>query len=1365
MAVTPSGTVGKSTRTFATRSRDQGGTGDQRLPASPPPGAHQGPPNGEPDPAVGEVWGNVEPSQPVVAESPAEASNEILKTFQEMTPQHFAALMKVGPLLFGGVPSGAGVGGESVEANDGLGERKLLWTSEMERPAGSLRGKRYEVPACLVDLLASRIHLPLTLLTPTVIEDFHTNPATIKWIKITGADGKTRTVVDVGKYPRETSLPPGQFHEAWDNLLSADYLMGVEKWEENYESTLLFDIDVRRQYLATRQAFLGPTYYDRHNRIISRVTQEKAKAAISALAAAANTSTAAPRRSDSSGARYSPYGSFPEGRSGGPNPTCCFICGEHTHRAPDCPVPPPPDVAASMSAHSAGARTTAVALARAKRRTRVTYLAPSPVDFRAHDGPPTPSGNPELDVIVTPYNVGAFNHYMSIFNLHDAYPNLLDSLRYGFKMGNFPELTRSITPENHATSPIHLDFLLQYCLSEVDVGRMSGPFSYEDALRFFGGPFRTSPLGIVEKAGSPGKFRAVQDLSFAGDCGFSINDCINKFDYQTSWGTAASVADLVAEAPPGTRAGSLDIVAAFRTCPVWPPHKKFFALRVRDVFFADHCCCFGCTSSGGCQGQVADCVLHILERKGFGPSRKWVDDIVQFSYPSSGDGTPQSPFVYPYEINDIIAATADLGVPWHPDKLQQFGHTVVYLGFLWDLRLRTVSLPEHKRLKFKGKVDDFLATFSAARAPRKVAVSLHGSLSHISFVYPYSRSRLPNLSAFLASFGDRPFAPRYPSRSLVSDLRWWSSILAGPSDPRPLRPRAPPADLGVWVDASTSWGIGIIIGKRWAAWKLLDGWDRSPGCDIGWAEGVAVELVVSYLVGTGCADVAVIIRSDNRGVIGAYNRGRGRNFQVNLSIQRAETVARSANVTFTLDYVESAANLADPISRGDTFDMSRRDDPVLRALTRVRAAAAAVRASTVTPQVGLARTSRAVVAKTKKARSSTSTRAAATAISPSVLRPPVRAGERLHAWVTPHSFHFVSGISHFAPPHLISKLFLTALNSLAPKTREVYGAGLLRFHQFCDRLAVPESARMPASPTLLATFCASWAGFVARDTVDNWMSGLRFWHIFHGADWHGDHLLLSAVKKGVANMAPESSKRPPRPPVTLEHMHALFRGLDLSNSLDAAVWAVASVAFWCCCRLGELVVPSCVKFDPAFHASRASANPRFSSVTGGCEYASFRVPWTKTTNRKGATITVTDNGEILSPYLALKHHLDANAGLPANAPLFAFESGDTASGWAPLTREWFLERCNAVWSATGLARVSGHSFRIGGATELLLRGTPPDIVRVLGRWESQAFLLYWRKVETILPKFLSGALLSSRLAQLRDSMERFRVRHNLPQSL
>jgi hypothetical protein len=60
--------------------------------------------------------------------------------------------------------------------------------------------------------------------------------------------------------------------------------------------------------------------------------------------------------------------------------------------------------------------------------------------------------------------------------------------------------------------------------------------------------------------------------------------------------------------------------------------------------------------------------------------------------------------------------------------------------------------------------------------------------------------------------------------------------------------------------------------------------------------------------------------------------------------------------------------------------------------------------------------------------------------------------------------------------------------------------------------------------------------------------------------------MLATVKKGVAKLVPESSRRDKRHPVTLEHMHCLLHGLDLSNAKDAAVYGASSVAFHGLCR-------------------------------------------------------------------------------------------------------------------------------------------------------------------------------------------------------
>jgi hypothetical protein len=118
----------------------------------------------------------------------------------------------------------------------------------------------------------------------------------------------------------------------------------------------------------------------------------------------------------------------------------------------------------------------------------------------------------------------------------------------------------------------------------------------------------------------------------------------------------------------------------------------------------------------------------------------------------------------------------------------------------------------------------------------------------------------------------------------------------------------------------------------------------------------------------------------------------------------------------------------------------------------------------------------------------------------------------------------------------------------------------------------------------------------------------------------------------------------------------------------------------------------------------------------GVEHASFDIPWSKTSGIKGAKITLTDINDPTKPVAALRHHRAANANVPKGAPLFAYETSD--GGWEPLTKHSWLKRCNEIWIAAGYQPLLSHAFRIGGCTEMLLRGLNPDIVCVQGRWKS-----------------------------------------------
>jgi hypothetical protein len=159
-----------------------------------------------------------------------------------------------------------------------------------------------------------------------------------------------------------------------------------------------------------------------------------------------------------------------------------------------------------------------------------------------------PTQNHASDVflrIVMPYAPKVYEHFLKCFNLTEKYPNLVFNLQHSFPIGNIPPPTRTYIPKNHKSALEHIDIIHTYCQEEVALGRMSGPFTADEVFEILSRHFVSSPLGVVEKAGEPGKFRVVRDLSYQNPDGYSINSLLDSDDFPTKWGTAAQVAEIV----------------------------------------------------------------------------------------------------------------------------------------------------------------------------------------------------------------------------------------------------------------------------------------------------------------------------------------------------------------------------------------------------------------------------------------------------------------------------------------------------------------------------------------------------------------------------------------------------------------------------------------------------------------------------------------------------------------------------------------------------------------------------------------------------------------------------------------------------
>ena len=256
----------------------------------------------------------------------------------------------------------------------------------------------------------------------------------------------------------------------------------------------------------------------------------------------------------------------------------------------------------------------------------------------------------------------------------------------------------------------------------------------------------------------------------------------------------------------------------------------------KGMIWVEHCTVFSLASSGSIQGLSADVAVAILKSKGFKNVLKWLDDFAFICVPAK----PLSQctmLLFEYDLDTILDITRLLGIPWHCVKQRPGLHTS---GFHWYLCSHTVSLPEKKCLKAITKLTAFVA---ATHAPvlHAACASLHGTLQHITFEYRDSRLYLPCLSKFLSKFPDS-FTCHHIPTSVFSNLHWWSTVLMGPSATCFLMP-CWRLDPDIWADASTSWGIGLVMGDHWAAWQLKDGW-KVGGRDISWAESIALDLAV-----------------------------------------------------------------------------------------------------------------------------------------------------------------------------------------------------------------------------------------------------------------------------------------------------------------------------------------------------------------------------------------------------------------------------------------------------------------------------------------------------------------------------------------
>ncbi|KAI7935281.1 hypothetical protein MJO28_016808 [Puccinia striiformis f. sp. tritici] len=159
------------------------------------------------------------------------------------------------------------------------------------------------------------------------------------------------------------------------------------------------------------------------------------------------------------------------------------------------------------------------------------------------------------------------------------------------------------------------------------------------------------------------------------------------------------------------------------------------------------------------------------------------------------------------------------------------------------------------------------------------------------------------------------------------------------------------------------------------------------------------------------------------------------------------------------------------------------------------------------------------------------------------------------------------------------------------------------------------------------------------------------------------------------------------------------------------------VAFWGMARLAELT------YDKA-------VGNLYSQVSVLTTDVAFELDGSKTITYVGIRGAKTSHPEnlpiMLCPIEALKRRIAEADG--AETSLFGIF--DHEGERHHITKPEACRTLTAIWRKHGHLDLSGHSFRVGGASFRSAMDTPVEVIQYLGRWNSDCYKLYLRDYST-----------------------------------
>lgn len=531
-------------------------------------------------------------------------------------------------------------------------------------------------------------------------------------------------------------------------------------------------------------------------------------------------------------------------------------------------------------------------------------------------------------------NIPIWVDLMKATGLEREIPYITDGFKFGFCLGipqHELEGMKWYTPDNHKSALSAREQIEITLMKEKNAGHIKGPFSHEEVYEQYGF-FRSNPMGGA--VNGDGSIRMVNDLSHPkNEKGIpSVNSFVNKLNYGTYWDDFDAVALFFQENPGEWEAAIFDWQKAYRQLPGHPSQRRYLCIKdFEGKIWVDLAVGFGGEASCGVFGAPAHMWKLIMKRiLGFPRIFRWVDDNLILRRPEDKAS-----------LADVTCISNSLGVETNPAKNHEFASEQRYVGFIWNAKDHTVRLPEDKLKERKKLIDDLLVV-GTSWSYNNVESAI-GKLVHTAYIVPHMKAYMRSLYKWLKDWVNKA-ALRLTPTYVRQDLEEWKLCL-GTFDSRALIP-SPKAEDVAWVgDASSSFGIGVLIGRSWACFELMKDWQTLGLIEgkrsIAWAETVAIRLGIMVLRTLQKVEgKKFCVWTDNTTSQAAVTKRKSKDQWVNEEWKLIQRLLTLASCDITAKRVTSKGNVADALSRGhlgglNWFEEVKIDVPVdLRCILR-----------------------------------------------------------------------------------------------------------------------------------------------------------------------------------------------------------------------------------------------------------------------------------------------------------------------------------------------------------------------------------------------------------------------------------------------